>query len=240
MPSSPSWNWATSVRDRYLRRAPAFPSPDAPIPSPAPTPVHPARAARRRRAGPGRLLRAGDRRRPHPALRRPPDADQAVARWSELGVESVRILAYWPRIAAQALRTKRPSYFKPSDHTSRGYNWSQIDGAVDRVFRARHEADAHADRARAGVDEREPAPPQRPLQAQAVGVRGLRARRPRRATRAASAATSSGTSRTSTPGSGRSTTAAAAAARRWRRTCTATSSTRPTPRSRRPIRTPRS
>ena len=63
-------------------------------------------------------------------------ADQAVARWSALGIESVRILAYWPRIAAQAKRTKRPSYFKPGDHTSRGYNWSQIDGAVDRVFRA--------------------------------------------------------------------------------------------------------
>jgi hypothetical protein len=64
------------------------------------------------------------------------EADKAVKRWQELGVDSVRILAFWPRIAAQALRTKRPSYFHPSDPNSRGYNWAAVDGAVNRVAAA--------------------------------------------------------------------------------------------------------
>ena len=62
-----------------------------------------------------------------------PPAVRAVERWSALGVDSVRILAYWPRIAPEALGRRRPGYLRPTDPFSRGYNWSQIDTAVSLV-----------------------------------------------------------------------------------------------------------
>src|SRR4051794_14861474 len=51
-----------------------------------------------------------------------PAADQAVAAWSQLGVQTVRIYALWSRIGPSA----------PGGE----YSWVQLDAAVDRVVGA--------------------------------------------------------------------------------------------------------
>jgi hypothetical protein len=58
-----------------------------------------------------------------------PAADRAVAEWSALGVDVVRIFAQWSRIAP----ADRPPGFDAADHHSPGYGWIFLDGAVDRV-----------------------------------------------------------------------------------------------------------
>ena len=58
-----------------------------------------------------------------------PLADRAVAEWKANGVDTVRILAMWSRIAP----ARRPSDFDSDDPTDPRYQWQQIDAAVARV-----------------------------------------------------------------------------------------------------------
>jgi hypothetical protein len=58
-----------------------------------------------------------------------PAADRAVAEWSALGVDVVRIFALWSRIAPAA----RPPGFDAADPAAPGYSWTILDAAVDRV-----------------------------------------------------------------------------------------------------------
>ena len=58
-----------------------------------------------------------------------PAADQAVAEWRALGVDSVRIFALWSRIAPAT----RPAGFDGADPASPGYAWGPLDAAVARV-----------------------------------------------------------------------------------------------------------
>jgi hypothetical protein len=63
-------------------------------------------------------------------------ADQAVAEWQKLGVQQVRILALWSRIAPSAKAKKMPKGFKPANPGAPGYDWAALDAAVDRVVAA--------------------------------------------------------------------------------------------------------
>ena len=58
-----------------------------------------------------------------------PAADRAVAEWSAMGVDTVRIFALWSQIAP----AQRPSGFKPADPDDGHYQWFYVDNAVDRV-----------------------------------------------------------------------------------------------------------
>jgi hypothetical protein len=58
-----------------------------------------------------------------------PAADRAVAEWSALGVDSVRIFAHWGRIAP----ARRPPGFRAADPNDPRYAWMHLDHAVDRV-----------------------------------------------------------------------------------------------------------
>src|ERR671915_1299840 len=58
-----------------------------------------------------------------------PLADRAVAEWSAMGVDTVRIFALWSRIAP----ARRPTGFDPDDPNEPRYQWSFLDNAVDRV-----------------------------------------------------------------------------------------------------------
>src|SRR5918998_3681647 len=58
-----------------------------------------------------------------------PVADRAVAEWSAMGVDTVRIFALWSRIAP----AHRPSGFDPDDPNEPHYQWFYLDNAVDRV-----------------------------------------------------------------------------------------------------------
>ena len=51
-----------------------------------------------------------------------PLADEAVAEWADMGIEQVRILALWSRIAP--------------NHAEGAYDWASLDHAVDRVVAA--------------------------------------------------------------------------------------------------------
>ena len=58
-----------------------------------------------------------------------PVADRAVAEWSAMGVDTVRIFALWSQIAP----AQRPSGFRPADPNDGHYQWFYVDNAVDRV-----------------------------------------------------------------------------------------------------------
>jgi hypothetical protein len=61
-----------------------------------------------------------------------PVAERAVAEWSALGVENVRIFAHWARIAPAA----KPRGFRPSHPNDPHYEWFRVDDAVELVRRA--------------------------------------------------------------------------------------------------------
>jgi beta-glucosidase/6-phospho-beta-glucosidase/beta-galactosidase len=61
-----------------------------------------------------------------------PLADRAVAEWSALGVDTVRIFAHWGRIAPP----RKPAGFRPSDPGDPRYQWFYLDNAVERVRNA--------------------------------------------------------------------------------------------------------
>jgi hypothetical protein len=63
-------------------------------------------------------------------------ADKAVAEWKRLGVDDVRILAQWSRIAPKRGSLHPPSGFDAHDPASTGYHWETLDAAVDRVTQA--------------------------------------------------------------------------------------------------------
>jgi hypothetical protein len=56
-------------------------------------------------------------------------ADRAVAEWSRLGVDTVRIFALWSRIAPAS----KPRGFQPADPADPRYQWFSLDQAVARV-----------------------------------------------------------------------------------------------------------
>ena len=56
-------------------------------------------------------------------------ADRAVAEWSRLGVDTVRIFAHWGRIAP----VRRPAGFDPDDPNEPHYLWFPLDDAIARV-----------------------------------------------------------------------------------------------------------
>jgi hypothetical protein len=58
-----------------------------------------------------------------------PAADRAVAEWSAMGVDTVRVFALWSRIAP----ARKPRGFRPADPNDPHYQWGFLDGAVDRV-----------------------------------------------------------------------------------------------------------
>ena len=58
-----------------------------------------------------------------------PTADRAVAEWSRLGVDSVRMFAHWGRIAPP----RKPARFRPRDPDDPSYQWFHLDDAVERV-----------------------------------------------------------------------------------------------------------
>ena len=58
-----------------------------------------------------------------------PAADRAVAEWSAMGVDTVRMFAHWRQIAP----ARKPSRFRASDPNDPNYQWSYLDTAVDRV-----------------------------------------------------------------------------------------------------------
>jgi hypothetical protein len=61
-----------------------------------------------------------------------PAADRAVAEWSRLGVDTVRIFAHWGHIAP----VRKPARFRPSDPGDPHYQWFYLDNAIDRVRNA--------------------------------------------------------------------------------------------------------
>ena len=61
-----------------------------------------------------------------------PAADRAVAEWSAMGVDTVRIFAVWSRIAP----ARKPRGFKAGDPNNGHYFWPFLDEAVERVRRA--------------------------------------------------------------------------------------------------------
>src|ERR687893_1159526 len=73
-------------------------------------------------AGPGEIGIADDRiLMPGGAV-----ADRAVAEWSAMGVDTVRIFALWSRIAP----ARRPVGFDADDPSERSYQWFYLDNAV--------------------------------------------------------------------------------------------------------------
>jgi hypothetical protein len=66
-------------------------------------------------------------------LNNPVLAVPAAIRWSELGVDVVRIHARWWEIAPQTDAVKQPAGFHAKDPDDEGYDWSALDTAVDIV-----------------------------------------------------------------------------------------------------------
>jgi hypothetical protein len=62
-----------------------------------------------------------------------PDADQAVADWRAQGVDVVRIVALWSKIAPRRYSVRPPVGFDAANPSSRRYAWGQLDQAVRRV-----------------------------------------------------------------------------------------------------------
>ena len=61
-----------------------------------------------------------------------PAAARAVAEWSDMGVDTVRIFALWSRIAP----ARRPRGFRAEDPNDPNYQWFLLDLAIDRVLAA--------------------------------------------------------------------------------------------------------
>jgi Glycosyl hydrolase family 79 C-terminal beta domain len=61
------------------------------------------------------------------------NADDAVAEWQGLGVDTVRLQVSWARIAPSPGSQAPPPGFVPSDPDDPGYHWGAIDAAVDRL-----------------------------------------------------------------------------------------------------------
>jgi hypothetical protein len=62
-----------------------------------------------------------------------PQALTLAAQWRGMGVEYVRIQAYWNAISPAAGSPAMPAGFDPANPGSSGYNWSGLDAAVNAV-----------------------------------------------------------------------------------------------------------
>jgi hypothetical protein len=60
-------------------------------------------------------------------------AAAAVAAWSALGIDDVRIFVQWQAIAPANGAVKAPAGFDAADPKSPGYNWARVDRAVNLV-----------------------------------------------------------------------------------------------------------
>jgi hypothetical protein len=61
------------------------------------------------------------------------DADDTVAEWQRLGVDTVRMQISWARVAPDPGSDTPPPDFQPANPDSPGYHWGVIDAAVDRL-----------------------------------------------------------------------------------------------------------
>ncbi|MGZ4275663.1 MAG: glycosyl hydrolase family protein [Solirubrobacteraceae bacterium] len=64
------------------------------------------------------------------------EADDAVAAWQKLGVDTVRIQVGWSRVAPEPGSRTMPADFNPYNSDDPGYHWGTIDAAVHRLVRA--------------------------------------------------------------------------------------------------------
>ncbi|HVE69457.1 MAG TPA: hypothetical protein VNB64_12840 [Solirubrobacteraceae bacterium] len=64
-----------------------------------------------------------------------PMAAQVAATWRAIGVDYVRIQAFWDAISPATASPTMPAGFDPSNPSSPGYNWGQLDAAVEAVRR---------------------------------------------------------------------------------------------------------
>jgi hypothetical protein len=62
-----------------------------------------------------------------------PQARQVAATWRALGVEYVRVMAYWNALAPAATATAPPAGFDPADPYDPGYAFGPLDAAVDAI-----------------------------------------------------------------------------------------------------------
>jgi hypothetical protein len=63
------------------------------------------------------------------------DAFQTVPEWKALGVDTVRLVARWNRIAPKVLSTVKPAGFNSADPNAKGYNWKELDFAIGILTR---------------------------------------------------------------------------------------------------------
>ncbi|MDX6651100.1 MAG: hypothetical protein QOJ97_3051, partial [Solirubrobacteraceae bacterium] len=62
-----------------------------------------------------------------------PQAQQVAAQWRALGVDYVRIQAYWDALSPATTSPTMPAGFDPGNPNSSGYNWGPLDAAVNAV-----------------------------------------------------------------------------------------------------------
>jgi hypothetical protein len=62
-----------------------------------------------------------------------PQARQVAAQWRALGVDYVRIQAYWDALSPASGSPTMPAGFDPANPNSPGYNWAPLDAAVSSV-----------------------------------------------------------------------------------------------------------
>ena len=62
-----------------------------------------------------------------------PQADSLAAQWRSMGVDYVRIQAYWNALSPATKSRTIPAGFDPSNPNSPGYNWGPLDAAIAAV-----------------------------------------------------------------------------------------------------------
>jgi len=63
-----------------------------------------------------------------------PAATQIVPLWRAMGVDSVRIQAYWDALSPGTASADRPPGFNPADHNDPQYQWASLDRAIAVVL----------------------------------------------------------------------------------------------------------
>lgn len=64
----------------------------------------------------------------------PVKAEEAVAKWQGLGIDTVRVFARWVAIAPLPHNVAAPEGFNAADHNDPLYNWAPLDRAVDMLL----------------------------------------------------------------------------------------------------------
>ncbi|MCX6386355.1 MAG: hypothetical protein NTV40_06965 [Solirubrobacterales bacterium] len=62
-----------------------------------------------------------------------PNPAPTIARWKALGVDNVRVMAIWGRIAPSPTAANKPIGFIAANNLSAGYQWGPLDRAVDLI-----------------------------------------------------------------------------------------------------------